>query len=435
MSVLLCAYCNTSIAFRALSPPLWLLLSLISKEFLVRLKNTFAFAMSVNRQYNNLFQGKGTKPGTTVDLRRPVYLSGGRGQEITPEGIKDNLVPLTINTQYHQAVAISAQEEALNMESYSQQVVQPAVDVIANMIDVDGLKLVDEVPRFVGVPGTNPASNQVYIDAGVQLDNEAVPGNDIVRHAMLNPKQSGGILGTQATQFNPSKDVSEQNRTGNMGMAWGFNFGKDQNVNMHVAGGFGVQSNNNQPLVDGEVTEGATKVHIDRLANKNAWGRKGDKFQIVGCGAVNPLDRSKNPTGEDKFFTLTADVDSAGNEADLPCYPAIRATGPNATVSELPADNAVVVFWGQRHSGTTHPSSNLTFPMGVCYHKDFITFATVDLFLPPNQVMSSRAFSEDFNHVRIGWKSEYSDTRPQGSTCQPDSLDPPGRYGVPRVRG
>ena len=128
-------------------------------------------------------------------------------------------------------------------------------------------------------------------------------------------------------------------------------------------------------------------------------------------------------------------MDSSTNEADLPCYPAIKATGPNATVSELPANNAVVVFWGQRHSGTTHPSSNLTFPVGVAYHKDFITFATVDLFLPPNQVMSSRAFSEDFNHVRIGWKSKYSDTRPQGSTCQPDSLDPPGRYGVPRVRG
>ena len=99
--------------------------------------------------------------------------------------------------------------------------VQPAVDIIVNMIDSDGLALVNEVPRFVGVPGTNPSTNQVYIDAGVQLDNEAVPANDMIRHVMLNPKQSGGILGTQATQFNPNKDVSEQNRTGSMGMAWG----------------------------------------------------------------------------------------------------------------------------------------------------------------------------------------------------------------------
>ena len=292
--------------------------ALISKEFLVRLKNTFAFTMSANRQYSSLFQGKGTKPGTTVDIRRPVYLSGGRGQEIKPEGIKDNLVPLTIKDQYHQAVAISAQEEALNMVSYSKQVIQPAVDIIVNMIDLDGQALVDEVPRFVGSPGVNPALNQLYIDAGVQLDNEAVPANDMVRFAMLNPQQSGGILGTQATQFNPSKDVSEQNRTGNMGMAWGFNFGKSQNIAQHTAGEFGTTAG--QVLVDGEVLEGATKVHVDKLENKNGWGRKGDKFQITGTGAVNPS--SKNPTGENRFFTLTADVDASGNEADLPCYPA-----------------------------------------------------------------------------------------------------------------
>ena len=216
-----------------------------------------------------------------------------------------------------------------------------------------------------------------------------------------------------------------------MGMAWGFNFGKSQNIAQHTAGEFGTSTG--QPLVDGPVTEGATKVHVDGLENKDGWGRKGDKFQIAGTGAVNPS--SKNRTGENRFFTLTADVDASGNEADLPCYPPIRATGPDATVSALPADNAVVTFWGQAHAATDHPSAGKTFPVGVAYHKDFITFATVDLFLPPNQVMSSRAFSEDFNHVRIGWKSEYSDTRPQGSTCQPDSLDPPGRYGVPRVRG
>ena len=289
------------------------------------------------------------------------------------------------------------------MESYGQQVVQPAVDVISNMIDMDGHALVNEVPRFQGNLGTNPALNQLYIDAGVQLDNEAVPANDMVRFAMLNPQQSGGILGTQATQFNPSKDVSEQNRTGNMGMAWGFNFGKSQNVAQHTAGAFGVQSSGNQVLVDGEVTEGATKVHVDRLANASGWGRKGDKFQIKGTGAVNPS--SKNRTGEDKFFTLTADADSSGNEADLPCYPAIRATGPNATVHALPANNAQVIFWGQAHSGTTHPSGGRTFPVGACYHKDFITFATVDLYVPRGVEMGSRAFSEDIQlsvrHIRF----------------------------------
>ena len=254
--------------------------------------------MSVNRQYNNLFQGKGTKPGTTVDLRRPVYLSGGRGQEITPEGIKDNLVPLTINTQYHQAVAISAQEEALNMESYAQQVVQPAVDVITNMIDVDGLKLVDEVPRFVGVPGTNPA-----IEPGLHRRGRAARQRGGARERHGSPRHAE----PEAVGWHPrdpgdavqpvSKDVSEQNRTGNMGDGMGLQLRQGpERQHAHRRARSASRSAGNQPLVDGEVTEGATKVHVDRLANKSSgWGRKGDKFQIVACGAVNPS--SQEPHG------------------------------------------------------------------------------------------------------------------------------------------
>ena len=91
--------------------------------------------MSINRQYSNLFSSQGTKPGVTINLRKTPYFSGRRGQRAVPEGITDNLVPLTINTQYGQDVAISSQEEALNLQDYGEQVIQPAVDIIANMID------------------------------------------------------------------------------------------------------------------------------------------------------------------------------------------------------------------------------------------------------------------------------------------------------------
>ncbi len=53
--------------------------------------------------------------------------------KVVPEGIQDNLVPITLDTQYHQAVAVTSQQRALNMSSYASQVIQPAVDIIANM--------------------------------------------------------------------------------------------------------------------------------------------------------------------------------------------------------------------------------------------------------------------------------------------------------------
>ena len=43
--------------------------------------------------------------------------------------------------------------------------------------------------------------------------------------------------------------------------------------------------------------------------------------------------------------------------------------------------------------------------MGVAYHKDFITFASVDLYVPRGVEMGSRAFSEDIQlsvrHIRF----------------------------------
>ena len=60
--------------------------------------------------------------------------------EYVPAGISILAVP--VGTGIHQT--------PFRLESYSEQVVQPAVDIIVNMIDSDGLALVNEVPRFVG---------------------------------------------------------------------------------------------------------------------------------------------------------------------------------------------------------------------------------------------------------------------------------------------
>ena len=44
--------------------------------------------------------------------------------KVVPEGIQDNLVPITLDTQYHQAVAVTSQQRALNMSSYASQVIR-----------------------------------------------------------------------------------------------------------------------------------------------------------------------------------------------------------------------------------------------------------------------------------------------------------------------
>lgn len=368
--------------------------SLISKEFLRRLKNTLSFTMSVDRQYDGLFAGTGTKPGVTVNLRKPPRFAGRRGQEAQPEAIVDNLVPLTINTQYGQDVVISSQEEALNLQDYSEQVTQPAMEIIANMIDSDGLQICyQDVPQYVGTPATVPSTNLVYIQAGTRMSDEAVPTGKM-RYVVVNPTMEGQILDTQATQFNSQVDITEQNRSGSMGRAFGLNFAMDQNVYAHTVGALG-----GTPLVNGANQTGSSIATDGWTASVTNVLRKGDILTFASVNAVNPI--SKVNIGRLRQFVVTADVNSNGSgQATVPIYPSIVTSGARQTCTQSPADNAVILIFGHasNHAGVVTPQ-------GIAYHKGFATFATVDLYVPRGVEMGSRAQSKELNlsvrHVRF----------------------------------
>lgn len=358
-----------------------------------RLKNTMSFTMSVSRQYRNIFQTQGTKPGVTINLRKPPFFSGRRGSRAQPEGINDQLVPLTINTQYGQDVAITSQEEALNLQSYGEQVIQPAVDIISNMIDSDGLALYYEIPSFVGTPGTTPSTNLTYIQAGTKLSDNAVPTGKS-RYAVVNPLMEGTILNTQATQFNPQSDVSEQNRNGSMGRAFGLNFSMDQNIATHTVGKLG-----GTPLVNDTVLDGDTTVTIDGGSNSiTGYWKKGDSITFASSYGVNPS--SKVNTGSLRQFDVAADANTDGSgNVTVTLTEAIRVTGPYQNVTALPADNDAVLTFGHASTYASKVS-----PQGIAYHKDFACFATVDLYVPRGVEMGSRAYSEDLQlsvrHIR-----------------------------------
>jgi len=370
---------------------------ILSNTFLARLKNTLAFTMSVNREWSKEWRGTGANKGVTINIRKPPILSGGRGEVAEPEAIQDQLVPLTLNTRYHQAVKLSSQELSLNLTDYGEQVMQPAVDVICNMIDSDGLALAYKtVPHYVGVQGVNPTTNQVYIDAGSRLSDNAVPTGSS-RFVVLNPTMQGGILNTQATQFNNQGDISDQNRNGSMGKAWGFKFGMDQNVARHTAGALGTT-----PLVNvsGGVTEGSTSVVVDGAsASVTGYWKEGDIVTFASSRGVNPS--SKVAWDRLRPFAVAADASSDGSgNVTLYLTEAIRATGPYQNVTALPADNDAILTFG--HASTY---AGVGGAQGLAYHKDFITFATCDLYLPPAGIVDgSRASSNDLNlsirHIR-----------------------------------
>ena len=66
--------------------------------------------------------------------------------------------------------ALVIHQTPFRLESYSEQVVQPAVDIIVNMIDSDGLALVNDARRGVN-PSMSPkgVEHEVWSPGGAEL--------------------------------------------------------------------------------------------------------------------------------------------------------------------------------------------------------------------------------------------------------------------------
>lgn len=348
-------------------------IGMITNEALVVLENTLKFTKQVNRQYDDQFAQAGAKIGDTLNIRKPVRYLGRNGPTLAVEGTQESSVPLVLSNQWGQDTSFTSKELTLDIDEFSDRILKPAIATVANLIDVAGMQLYKNVWNQVGNPGTTPTSLQTYLDAGVKLDNGAAP-NDDERAIVLNPRGQASIVGNLINVFNPQQSIADQYKEGTMGMAAGFKWSMDQNVQMHTTGTFGgsptstnTSTNGDTTLVTGGWTVGGTVV-------------VGDIFTIGNVYAVNP--QSRQTTGELQQFVVTAanTADSSGNMT-IAVQPAIISSGAFQTVNSLPQAGAAITPWA-------NPST--VSPQNLAFHKDAFTLATVDLEMPGGVDMAAR---------------------------------------------
>lgn len=353
--------------------------SIITNESLAVLENNLTFAKNISREYDDKFAVSGAKIGATLNIRKPARYVGRTGAAIGVEDHTETQIPLTLNTQYGVDVSFTSQELTLSIDEFSDRIVKPAMAAIANKIDRDGLAQYQNVYNAVGTPGTTPSALLTYLQAGAKLDFEAAP-RDNMRALVIDPLAQVNAIDALKGLFQSSEQISDQYKSGNMGLAAGFKWSMDQNVNVHTVGPLG-----GTPLVNGVPAQGATTLATDgwTAAAANRL-KKGDVFTIANVFAVNP--QSRVSTGQLRQFVVTADTDStAGGAATIPISPAIASTGAFATVSAMPADNAAITVLGT--AGTLTPTN-------LAYHKDAFVLGCADLLLPKGVDMASRSASK-----------------------------------------
>jgi len=374
---------------------------MITREALRVLHNNLAFIKGVNRQYADEFGKSGAKIGTTVNIRRPNRYFVRKGDAMQTQGTSESFVPLTLATKWGTDISFNSTELTLSLDDFSKRILTPAMAKIAGQIDQDCLQgaitgtynngsstVVPNcgAPVFnvVGTPGTTPGTPGgsatgllqynapiVYLNAGMQMDNQATP-RDEQRRCLLSPAAMAQSVGGLSGLFNDPGSISDQYKKGVIGAALGFEFCMDQNVYTFTTGSVGTS------LGTGVVTDGSPYITFTG-ATSGFVAPAGTVFTIAGVNAVNP--ENQQATGFLQQFVVTAATTFTGTSGTLPVYPTpivTAATVANGTVTG-PTTGGSLSGAAVLLSGST---ASTGYQQSLAYHQDAFTFATADLELP-----------------------------------------------------
>lgn len=368
----------------------------ITREALRVLHNNLVFLKGVNRQYSDEFAIRGAKIGSTCNVRKPNKYFVRRGAVMKTQGTKEEYVPLTLNSQFGTDVSFSSAELTLSLDDFSKRVLTPAMARIASQMDQDGLEAFvtgsfgggitmggSPVWNYVGTAGITPGTGGgaatglaqynapiVYLNAGMQLDNNACP-RDENRRICFNPAANASSVAGLSGLFNDAGTISDQYKKGVIGNALGFEFAMDQNVYTWTQGSTAWATGGTAAAL----TDGSASIVISGATN-NAVIPAGSLFTIAGCYAVNP--ENQKSTGQLQQFVVTSQVTVSGaGAATLTVAPTPILAGTdiaNGTVTSLAGGTITPAFSGLAAGATS--------VQNLAYHQDAFTMATADLEMP-----------------------------------------------------
>lgn len=355
-----------------------LTIDMVTKEALRILENNISFAKGVNREYDGSFAVSGAKIGDALRIRKPARYTIRSGATMSVQDHTETSETLTLDTQKGVDVRFTSKELALSIDEFADRILKPAVAVIANEIDKDGLALYSKVFNSVGTPATVPTALSTFLNGKVKLMESACPQDDMIS-AVVGPQVEANMVDALKGLFHSTTEVSKQYEEGKMGRVGGMKWSMDQNIATHTVGAHG-----GVPLVNGASQTGASLVTDGWTNSITGILKAGDVFTVAGVFKVNPV--SKVSTGVLQQFVVTADANSGATTgpATLSISPSITTSGAFQTVNASPADNAAITVVG---------AASAVSPQHLIYHRDAFVLGCADLQLPSGVDMAARAVS------------------------------------------
>jgi hypothetical protein len=370
--------------------------SWVTKDVASNFKNNLKMVGQFSRDYDSQYERDGAKMGYTVNARIPQRFTVSEGQALSEQAILNQVVPITINHQYHVDMGWSSADATMVVEEVQNRYTTPAGNALANKWDVQaGKEVYKQIYFAIGTPGSTITDNNTWTDGVALLQNAGVPAPYV---GVVHPKQQSALTSNNFALFNPSAKISEYFRTGMFGGAalgvdeWYW----DQNCPMHTTGSF----TSSTPAIAGASQTGTT-LNIDGMGTYAF--QAGDIFTIAGVNMVNPL--TYEDSGELQQFSIQTAI-SGSSTAALTISPAIAASGPLQTVTALPANDAAISFLGS--TGTVNATMTATkSKQSLVFSPEAFAFVMADLKSPLPGANSKR-ISSKASGVSMRWAEQWN---------------------------
>ncbi len=369
----------------------------ITNESLFVLENELTFTKGCNRDYDDRFAIEGAKIGDTANVRRPPRFVGTSGPNLNVEAYYSSSVPVKVGDtasygdQFHVDVSFTTKDLKLALQSFSEQIIQPAVATVANKIDYVGMTMATNwTANQVGTYGTPPTDLYTFLQAQAYLDSEAAP-RDGKRQMVIDQWTNAAITNSLKGLFNPQAQLSDQYRKGMIGRdTAGMDWMMDQNVNVHTTGSWAASSASTLTVDTTSIgisSGWAQTTSLTLTAGATVTLNKGDVISIANVFPVNPQNRQRYGTAT-KQFVVQSDLTITGSSTGtLVLAPAIITGGQfqNCSITATSATATVTPY----SIGVS--SVGVGSPQGILHHRSAFTLAMVDLELPEGVMFAGRA--------------------------------------------
>jgi hypothetical protein len=348
----------------------------ITRESLRILHQKLNFISNIDLQYDDSFAVSGAKVGSSLKLRLPNQFTTRTGATYSAQDVTEASETLTVGTQKGIDFEFSSAELTMDIDSFSERYLEPAMSQLAATIEADALSMYKDVYNVAGADASALTFKNVMEGKKVLTDNLAPLGS---RAVILDTQSCVDILDATKGLFQSDSNIKAQYREGVLGRMGGFDWYENTLMPRHTTG----TAVNGDTLynINGAAESGAT-LTVD---TGTTTFLAGDVITIDGVFRVHP--ETKVSTAVLQNFVVTAN--SGASAVSLSVSPALTATGARQNVSNVPADNAAI--------NKLNGGASSDYDQSLAFHKQAFAIAFADLEKPNGVDMCAREMSDNIS--------------------------------------